>query len=311
MTATNYDGLPENITTVVPPSSLVVTDASNTSPVVITTSTTHNLFEGGYAAVLDVVGNLGANGVWKVHVTGVDTFEAVGSVGTGAYVSGGVVNSCALPEFPIPSDGDEEDVVSVNVTFEQIVDTLAALWLGRWAGHVERGGTLLVQGIIKFLSTGIAHFTSGSEANFDSGSFISGNPKLKSGSVMTFAPGSEVVQQAPYVKAGTTAKTTLRRDTIGVTSGTVTLNFNDNDIWDIDTLTGDVVIIPSLVGIADGDCTTFSHYPDIAGGFTISIQDGAGHNISVYGIGKFGFADVVVTSVGIDTLWKLKRRTEE
>ena len=70
----------------------VVADASNATPIVIT-DVAHGLSTGDRVTVADVTGNTAANGTWTVTVLTADTFELDGSVGNGAYVSGGTWES--------------------------------------------------------------------------------------------------------------------------------------------------------------------------------------------------------------------------
>ena len=66
-----------------------ITGATNASPIVIT-STAHGLSDGDLVGVNGVGGNTAPNGVvWTVDNAATDTFELQGSVGNGAYTSGG------------------------------------------------------------------------------------------------------------------------------------------------------------------------------------------------------------------------------
>lgn len=67
-----------------------VTAASNTSPIVIT-STSHGLTTGETAYIQGVAGNTAANGEHQVTVLTANTFELDGTTGSGAYTSGGYV----------------------------------------------------------------------------------------------------------------------------------------------------------------------------------------------------------------------------
>jgi hypothetical protein len=89
--------------------SFTLVDASNTTPIVVTTSTAHNLNRPTHAVVNGVVGNAGANGVWVMTPTGpttlsLGTYDRQGapspSVGTGVYSSGGIAQS-AFPDGAI------------------------------------------------------------------------------------------------------------------------------------------------------------------------------------------------------------------
>lgn len=67
---------------------LTITAASNATPIVIT-STAHGLVTGDAVTVAAVGGNTAANGNWLVTKIDANTFSLDGSVGNGAYTSGG------------------------------------------------------------------------------------------------------------------------------------------------------------------------------------------------------------------------------
>jgi hypothetical protein len=67
-----------------------VTAASNTAPIVIT-SNGHGFMADDLVTVQGVGGNTAANGVWIVANPTANTFELLGSIGNGAYTSGGAV----------------------------------------------------------------------------------------------------------------------------------------------------------------------------------------------------------------------------
>jgi hypothetical protein len=67
-----------------------VTAASNTTPITITCPN-HNLPTGTVVSIADVVGNTGANGTWSIVSVTTDTFTLTGTVGNGAYSSGGAI----------------------------------------------------------------------------------------------------------------------------------------------------------------------------------------------------------------------------
>ncbi len=66
-----------------------ISNATNASPIVITTSVLHNFINGDTITVADVLGNVAANGTWIIANKTDFTFELATSVGTGAYTSGG------------------------------------------------------------------------------------------------------------------------------------------------------------------------------------------------------------------------------
>ncbi|MGO8670984.1 MAG: ubiquitin-activating E1 FCCH domain-containing protein [Capsulimonadaceae bacterium] len=73
-------------------SGLAVVSATDTSPIVVTTTPAHGLDTGQTVGVSGVAGNTAANGTWTVTVTSPTAFSLNGSTGNGAYVSGGVVS---------------------------------------------------------------------------------------------------------------------------------------------------------------------------------------------------------------------------
>ena len=88
---------------VAPPASasLLVTLATDASPIVITTSAEHGLSTGDPCLITGVLGNTAANadynGSWSVTVLSSTTFSLNGSAGNGSYQSGGVVVCARSP----------------------------------------------------------------------------------------------------------------------------------------------------------------------------------------------------------------------
>lgn len=85
--------------------SLTVTNATNATPIVVTTSTPHDLSTGHSVSITGVGGNSAANGTWIISVTGANTFNLIGSSGNGAYTSGGTVSAGLLYTFGLVADG--------------------------------------------------------------------------------------------------------------------------------------------------------------------------------------------------------------
>jgi len=71
-----------------------ITDATNATPIEVTAAT-HGLATGDYVMIEDVGGNTAANGMGRVTVSDGSTFTIDGSVGDGAYTSGGTVKKLA------------------------------------------------------------------------------------------------------------------------------------------------------------------------------------------------------------------------
>ena len=106
-----YQGNPNNVTT---PLTATITGASNTSPIVITTSP--NAFNTGDTVLIaGVGGNIGANGTWTITVLTTSTFSLTGSSGTGAYTSGGTATDESItPAASILQDGTD-NLVAANL----------------------------------------------------------------------------------------------------------------------------------------------------------------------------------------------------
>lgn len=68
-----------------------ISAASNTSPIVLTVASTTGVISGDTVYVSGVEGNPAANGYWQLGTVTPTTLELVGSVGSGAYTSGGTV----------------------------------------------------------------------------------------------------------------------------------------------------------------------------------------------------------------------------
>jgi hypothetical protein len=66
----------------------LITGATNATPIVLTIAG-HSLVNGDQVTVAGVLGNTAANGTWAIANGTANTFELVGSVGNGAYTSGG------------------------------------------------------------------------------------------------------------------------------------------------------------------------------------------------------------------------------
>jgi len=70
---------------------LLITGATNATPIVITTSGAHGLSTGDKVAIKSVLGNTAANGNWTITVLSSTTFSLDTSSGSGAWTSGGYV----------------------------------------------------------------------------------------------------------------------------------------------------------------------------------------------------------------------------
>lgn len=73
----------------IPLAPLAVTNATNASPIVITTGTAHGIVDVSHGSISGVLGNTNANGEWILEADTPTTLILRDSVGNGAYVSGG------------------------------------------------------------------------------------------------------------------------------------------------------------------------------------------------------------------------------
>lgn len=65
-----------------------ISGATNATPIVVTIAS-HGLTNGDQVTITEVLGNTAANGTWTIVVVSDNTFQLAGSVGNGAYSSGG------------------------------------------------------------------------------------------------------------------------------------------------------------------------------------------------------------------------------
>lgn len=72
---------------------VLISNATNASPIQITTATPHGLSTGDHAVIGGVKGTTAANGLWSVHVVDSLNFTLDTSTGNGAYTSGGVLGA--------------------------------------------------------------------------------------------------------------------------------------------------------------------------------------------------------------------------
>lgn len=94
----------------------IISDASNTGPIVITTSSAHGLVGTEVVYISGVLGNTAANGFWNVLILSTTTFALVGSTGNGAYSSGGTVNVCTVANFAADVAGPDGTSAAGTIT---------------------------------------------------------------------------------------------------------------------------------------------------------------------------------------------------
>jgi len=103
-TPTVDTGLSTTFTRQTPPTtSYLISNATNASPIVITFAGTANFANGDIIFVAAVGGNTAANGVWKINLLTSTTAELIGSVGNGAYTTGGSARLRTGSAFQLPT----------------------------------------------------------------------------------------------------------------------------------------------------------------------------------------------------------------
>jgi hypothetical protein len=122
--STQYNGAPSNVAA---GATLAIASSTNTYPIVVTSASAHGLSTGDWVDITDHQVNISANGQYPVIVLTSTTFSIpVSGVGVGGAT--GNFNSLALGQtYPIPSDGDENAAVSVDVALETLGDRTALL----------------------------------------------------------------------------------------------------------------------------------------------------------------------------------------
>ena len=101
------------------PGILTVTNATNTTPITITTSAVHGIVDVGWVTVAGVGGNAGANGGWVAQFVSTTSLILRGSEGTGTYTSGGTAtvpgSFASIAELRNVTDaGSRTDLIDVS-----------------------------------------------------------------------------------------------------------------------------------------------------------------------------------------------------
>lgn len=114
----------------IPPSVVIgtsITNATNASPIVITTSSAHGLASGAVVSIQGVLGNTAANGVWIVTVTGSNSFSLNGSTGNGTYSAASVASAYTPQSATFQADISGSSSTSATGTITQAVTSLVGV----------------------------------------------------------------------------------------------------------------------------------------------------------------------------------------
>lgn len=104
-----------------------ITGATNATPISVTIAN-HGFSTNDVIVISGVGGNTAANGVWTITVTGANAFTLNGSVGSGAYTTGGLaVKSVELTRVVRCKVNGTPGATAVSVTIDTVTDYLDQL----------------------------------------------------------------------------------------------------------------------------------------------------------------------------------------
>ena len=115
--------------TVGPGTRVQITNATNTAPIVCTTATAHGFNTGDTIRQEGILGNVAANGLFQIAVTGASTYQLLGTSGTGAYTSGGYAIDYEIqPAIRIPNPGEAASMVTLGPVLEGLANPIPMLY---------------------------------------------------------------------------------------------------------------------------------------------------------------------------------------
>lgn len=85
-----------------------ITNATNASPIVVTTAFNNSFYDEDFVIVTGVTGNTAANGTHEINSLSATTFQLLSTTGNGAYTGGGEVR-LYVPRVRIVQRGDSFD----------------------------------------------------------------------------------------------------------------------------------------------------------------------------------------------------------
>lgn len=148
-----------------PPAAVNIDDSTNTTPIVITTSSAHGLQTGVVVIINGHLVNTAANGAWRAHVLTSTTFRLINfdgtdSVGNGDGGATGTSQSLMLPGFAIGEDSvDDINASLLNVPNEALGNMVAWLTYRLFAYQ-----TILAGGNLQILANAGFGISEGAEA---------------------------------------------------------------------------------------------------------------------------------------------------
>jgi hypothetical protein len=120
--------LPATLAIAIAGAPITVTNATDSTPVTITTAAPHGLVTGEDVTITGILGNAAANGSFVVTVQTATTFTLNGSVGSGAWTSGGTVTAAQLPPAALAPalNASTADVTAIAVALNAKSPALTA-----------------------------------------------------------------------------------------------------------------------------------------------------------------------------------------
>ena len=110
---------------------LNITAATNATPIVVTTSAVHGIVDVSKVTVTNVAGNTGANGTWIAEAVTPTTARLRGSVGNGAYTSGGVFTL----DSTYATIAEVTDIQDAGI-MASVIDVSAHDGIGGWGSQI-------------------------------------------------------------------------------------------------------------------------------------------------------------------------------
>lgn len=103
----------------IPLAPLTITAATNTAPILITTSTPHGVVDVSYGDITGIVGNAGGNGSWVLEFVTTTQLRLRNSIGNGTYTSGGALTKvgtfASIAELTnVDGAGSRTDLIDVS-----------------------------------------------------------------------------------------------------------------------------------------------------------------------------------------------------
>lgn len=178
-----------------------ITNATNASPIVITTTVPHTLATGASVNVAGVLGNAAANGTWTITVLSTTSYSLNGSAGSGAYALAGTTSVNIVGTFTGGSSAAATITAATNASPVAITTTSAHnLSTGQYVQIQGVQGNAAANGVFQITVASTLSFTLNGSTG--SGAYTSGGQCITlggSGSSVNGPnqPGTQLQYTAP------------------------------------------------------------------------------------------------------------------